>query len=271
MVGSDDPITRTVEMRGLQSVVDEFVADKGQVRVLEAGCGSLTYIDLGSEAYVVGLDVSDVALERNTSLDERILGDVEEHEFPVASFDVIVCWYVFEHLPHPDRALARFAHALRPGGLLILALPNVLSIKGLVTKFTPFRFHVWVRRRLLGRPLAGTPGHAPYPTYLPFSIAPSALRTSAARLGLSQRYAAMVEDPKQIAIRTKFRLTGRTWDLVKRAIRFLGAGKLASDETEYVVVFRSAPALSEPAETAGSPPGAVERSRQLTDGGSGPQ
>ena len=237
------------ERRGLQEVVDEFVSTKDSIRVLEAGCGSLTYVDLGPNAYVVGIDVSEVALERNRTLDEKILGDVEEHAFPEDSFDIIVCWYVFEHLPHPDRALRRFAHALRPGGLVVLALPNVLSVKGLVTKFTPFRFHVWVRRRLLGRPLAGTPGHAPYPTFLPFSLAPTAMREGAEDLGLSVRYFAMFEDPKQVTIRSKFRLTGKAWDLTRRWTKWLSGDRLATDMTECLVVLQAAPQPSDRVES----------------------
>ena len=239
------------ERRGLQKVMNDFVSGKESIRVLEAGCGSLTHVDLGSNAFVIGIDLSQAALERNSTLDEKVLGDVEEHEFPEDSFDVIVCWYVFEHLPHPDRAMARFAHALRPSGLLVLALPNVLSIKGLVTKFTPFRFHVWVRRRLLGRPLAGTPGHAPYPTFLPFSLAPSALRTRAAQLGLEVRYFAMYEDPKQVAIRRKFKMTGRPWDLCREWTSRLSGARLATDLTECLVVLQAGEHAGGASEDAG--------------------
>ena len=234
-----DELTGLAERRVLQKVVDDLL-QKGSIRALEAGCGSFAHVNLGSDVFLVGLDVSEVALERNQVLDEKILGDVETYEFPEDSFDVIVCWYVFEHLPHPDQAMKRFAHALRPGGLLVLALPNVLSIKGLATKFTPFRFHVWVRRRLLGRPLAGTPGHAPYPTFLPLSLAPTKLQASAADLGLTVRYFAMFEDPKQETIRRKFRVTGKVWDLIRKLTKVLTRARLATDQTECLFVFQAA-------------------------------
>ena len=39
-------------------------------------------------------------------------------------FDVIVLWQVFEHLPDPWSALAAIAERLKPGGVLILDMPN---------------------------------------------------------------------------------------------------------------------------------------------------
>jgi SAM-dependent methyltransferase len=228
------------EIKGVQAAIDGFMVNMDSVRVLEAGCGSLSRINLGDHAYVVGLDVSEAMLEKNTMLDEKILGDVEAYEFPEASFDVIVCWYVFEHLPHPERAMARFAHAIRPGGLIILALPNVKSLKGLITKYTPFRFHVWVRRRLLGVPNAGTLGHGPFPTFLPFSLAPDALRQMAESHGLTVLYSAMFEDNQQVKIRNKFKVTGKRWDFIQRWTKRLTGGRLETVKTECLVVLRAA-------------------------------
>jgi SAM-dependent methyltransferase len=236
----DPELAGVKEMEELQAVVTSFVSSRDGIRVLEAGCGSLSHVDLGRHAYVVGIDVSEIQLAKNAGLDEKILGDVESYDFPPASFDAIVCWYVFEHLPHPERAVARFARSLRPGGIVILALPNAYSVKGLVTKVTPFRFHVWVRRRLLGRAHAGTPGHGPFPTFLRFSVAPGPLRRLAASHGLEVRYFGMFEDPKQAALRQKFRLTGMAWTWAQRLTRALSGGWLETARTECLVVLRAA-------------------------------
>jgi SAM-dependent methyltransferase len=234
----DPELAGVKEMDELQAVVTDFVSSRDGIRVLEAGCGSLTHVELGQRAYVVGIDVSEIQLEKNAGLDEKILGDVESHDFPPASFDAIVCWYVFEHLAHPEEAVARFARSLRPGGIVVLALPNAHSVKGLITKFTPFRFHVWVRRRLLGRAHAGTPGHGPFPTFLRFSVAPEPLRRLATRYGLTVRYFGMFEDPKQTAIRQRFKVVGPVWAWVQRLIRALSGGRLETARTECLVVLQ---------------------------------
>jgi 2-polyprenyl-3-methyl-5-hydroxy-6-metoxy-1,4-benzoquinol methylase len=43
------------------------------------------------------------------------------------TFDVITMWHVFEHTHHPDELLNKFYELLRPGGVLIMACPNINS------------------------------------------------------------------------------------------------------------------------------------------------
>lgn len=47
-----------------------------------------------------------------------------------ASFDVIVSWSVFEHLPDPARAVERLVRLLRPGGVLYLGVHLFTSNNG---------------------------------------------------------------------------------------------------------------------------------------------
>lgn len=41
--------------------------------------------------------------------------------------DVITLFHVFEHLPDPEQAIARLWSALRPGGFLVIEVPNLLQ------------------------------------------------------------------------------------------------------------------------------------------------
>jgi predicted TPR repeat methyltransferase len=43
-------------------------------------------------------------------------------------FDAVVCADVLEHLPRPEELLARIRDWLRPGGTLLVSLPNVANI-----------------------------------------------------------------------------------------------------------------------------------------------
>ncbi|MDY7009290.1 MAG: class I SAM-dependent methyltransferase [Planctomycetota bacterium] len=182
--------SRTVldERVALQKVVDDVFDSKETVNVLEAGCGSATHIKMGANAYVVGIDISRRQLERNESLNERILGDIQEYDLPSGGFDLIICWNVLEHLAHPRRALENFARAVRDGGMIILRLPNVLSVEGLMTKCTPHWFHVWVQRHLYGREIGGETGYKPFKTYMRMSLRPRALRLFAHGHGLIVRH-----------------------------------------------------------------------------------
>lgn len=224
----------------VQQILHELVASGGPLRVLEAGCGSLPMaLDVGRNAHLVGIDVSEEQLQRNDVVAQKILGDVQVHSFEPESFDVVFCWDVLEHLPHPDLALDNFRRATRPGGVIVLKLPNVASAKGMVTKFTPHVFHVWVYRRILRYPNAGRPGFTPFPTYLRWSIAPHRLLGYAARHGMPVEYAATYEADRQAALRARLRLQGAPWRRLAALARRASRGRFELEGTEVVVVFRN--------------------------------
>lgn len=50
--------------------------------------------------------------------------------FAASSFDVVTAWAVFEHLHDPMSAFKECSRVLRPGGLLVLQVPNLASIYG---------------------------------------------------------------------------------------------------------------------------------------------
>jgi 2-polyprenyl-3-methyl-5-hydroxy-6-metoxy-1,4-benzoquinol methylase len=108
------------EVRGrLQSLLDGFLARSGPIRVLEAGCGSLSHVKLGEESRIVGIDISQQQLERNAVLDERILGDIQTYPLRENDFDVVICWEVLEHVQHPLGCLVQSDPQPKPQGILI--------------------------------------------------------------------------------------------------------------------------------------------------------
>lgn len=140
------------------------------IRILEAGCGNRWPIALRDVKYhLTGVDLDAAALDIrcriHKDLHEAIHGDLCSVPLLKESFDVVYSAYVLEHIPRADQALTNMTGALRPGGLLVLSIPDPQTARGLATRVTPFWFHVFYHRWVLKRKLAGTPGHAPYPTY----------------------------------------------------------------------------------------------------------
>jgi SAM-dependent methyltransferase len=220
----------------VQQTIDNWLPSDRGITVLEAGCGSLTCVDFGSRSRVIGIDISQEQLDRNEGLDERILGDLETCPIAEGAYDAIVCWYVFEHLRRPDLVLVKFARALAPGGMVVIAVPNVLSPKVLFTKFTPHWFHVWFYRHLLHDQNAGKEGRGPFPTTIPLSTIPARLRALGEAHGLQVAGEWTWEAPYQQGLRQRIHLDGRPWRFVRQAVSRLTAGRLDAEHTEYVVV-----------------------------------
>jgi SAM-dependent methyltransferase len=141
-----------------------------RLSILEAGCGQRWTLDLtGVDFTLTGVDLDPEALEMRKAqirdLDVSIVGDLCSVQLAGGSFDVVYSAFVLEHVQRADVALENFVRWLRPGGLLILRLPERKSARAFVTRMLPHRAHVWYYRYVCRKEKAGQPGHAPYPTY----------------------------------------------------------------------------------------------------------
>jgi SAM-dependent methyltransferase len=223
------------ELIRLQKIVDKLLTNSSKLKVLEAGCGSATEIKLPDNAYLVGVDISAKQLERNTVAQEKILGDIQTYQLPTNDFDVILCFYLLEHLPQPELALKNFLQTIKEDGIIILALPNVLSIWGLITKFTPHWFHVWVYRYIFGEKRAGTDDFGPFKTFSRFFTSPKNIQQFALSNGLSIEYLDLYENFRQTGMREKF---GSWWQLLTGIIKVLSLGKVDTDNTDYILVLK---------------------------------
>lgn len=71
----------------------------------------------------VETDPGAAAAARSDGLDVRE-GPLERQSFPVESFDAVTLCHVFEHVPDPQATLRAAAALLRPGGEMILWMPD---------------------------------------------------------------------------------------------------------------------------------------------------
>ena len=123
---------------------------------------------------------------------------------PPLRFDLVLRWDVLEHLNTPQQALRNLFRTIRHGGVIVLALPNLCSIKGLVAKLTPFVVHRWFYRSLIGDrlPLDDTDQ---FPTHLRLAAAPGRILRLAQEAGLDKRYLRLYEGPVQWYLRMRSR------------------------------------------------------------------
>jgi len=98
-------------------------------RVLDVatGTGAVAAAAVARDAEVTGVDISeemlDVARERVPS-GRFLVADAEELLLDEQPFDAVVAGFLINHLPDPERAVAAWGCALRPGGRLSLSLWN---------------------------------------------------------------------------------------------------------------------------------------------------
>ncbi|MCX2727438.1 class I SAM-dependent methyltransferase [Thermomicrobium sp. 4228-Ro] len=100
-------------------------------RILEVGCATGELLQCIREAgnpRVVGVepDPKAAATARTRGL-AVLTGTLDEVAFPSASFDTVLLQHVLEHLARPRQALERIGQLLRPGGTLIVWVPNGAS------------------------------------------------------------------------------------------------------------------------------------------------
>jgi SAM-dependent methyltransferase len=222
--------------RQAQRLIDQLAPADSSLCVLDAGCGRSMHFVFPKESRIVGIDISPTELDTHPHLDEAIVGDVQTHRFPPSSFDVVVCWDVFEHLSEPEEALVRFHEAVRPGGLVVLGLPHTRSLKARITKLTPYWAHRAVYRRLGVVDDAGD-DRDPFPTYLRATLEPAKLAQIGSRHGLVPRLSIAYEGWFQGALRRRLRLEGWRWGLVQALIRAVTLGRVITDKTDCVLVF----------------------------------
>jgi SAM-dependent methyltransferase len=210
------------------------------VEVYEAGGGSISFLppDVLRRAQITVVDIDEDQLRKNGYAQNTILGDIQTHRFKPESFDLVNCYNVIEHLPDVEAALTGFFHALKPGGLVLIAAPNPKSLSGVVTKYTPHWFHVWFYRYVRGEKDAGLPGHTPFPTHFHPLVTPSKLEAFARSHGLQVIYRKEYESPRFPEMRARKPVLAALLDTFAAAMNLLLPGKADVRHGDYHVILR---------------------------------
>ncbi len=123
-------LQRAVEY-GIQKRCRFITRHRAPGRLLDLGCAAGVFM-LGMEQNgweTVGIELSeDVARLARTRHGLNVLpGTLEEAAFGDASFDAVTLWDVLEHLHDPSATLREIYRVLKPGGLLLIRVPNLAS------------------------------------------------------------------------------------------------------------------------------------------------
>ncbi len=106
--------------------VEEFAKGRS-LSILDAACGDGAFqVYLSSRHSYIGLDFSARPLFRAQRYRSATYyrADLNHIPFPTGTFDVAVSLQALQYLARPEFALAELARVLRPGGRLLLTVPN---------------------------------------------------------------------------------------------------------------------------------------------------
>lgn len=107
-------------------------ANSGKGTLLDIGCGKAEFISemksRGWKATGIDIDPRAEAFGKAKGQDVRRCS-LEDTSYPDNYFDVITLWNVLEHLRRPDWTMKECARILKPGGLLVVSVPNTESVQ----------------------------------------------------------------------------------------------------------------------------------------------
>jgi demethylmenaquinone methyltransferase/2-methoxy-6-polyprenyl-1,4-benzoquinol methylase len=131
LAGRYDRLAEILSMgqnRRWRTAMAEHITGANSQLVLDVACGPARVsraLAEGTDAYVVGLDLSDSMLSQGTAnvtaagLQDRIglvLGRGEELPFADATFDALTFTYLLRYVTDPAATLAELARVVKPGG-----------------------------------------------------------------------------------------------------------------------------------------------------------
>jgi 2-polyprenyl-3-methyl-5-hydroxy-6-metoxy-1,4-benzoquinol methylase len=131
----------------IEKVLDYFRSSRARTvtkhvgspaKILDIGCGNGKFIGhlikRGFAAY--GIELPGKAADRAAQIPQLNLkiGRLEDGDFDEDFFDGICMWHVFEHLAAPKETLQIVRKILKPGGCLIMSLPNIDSLQSRLFK-----------------------------------------------------------------------------------------------------------------------------------------
>jgi SAM-dependent methyltransferase len=124
--GEPSYVWRAGQDRRLQ-MIQAPAGERARGRVLDDGCGLGLYLErLASQAQsACGVEFDADRARQAAGRGLRVARATAEHlPFPGLSYDLILSHEVLEHVADDRRALEEIARVLRPGGRVILFVPN---------------------------------------------------------------------------------------------------------------------------------------------------
>ena len=107
--------------------IQQWVAKHARILDVGAGGGEMMYLlqKRGHEVHGIEPNIGFAEYARDQYALSLEVGFIEDTKQPLASFDAIFLFHVLEHLENPVEEIRRLNSLLKPGGILVIEVPNV--------------------------------------------------------------------------------------------------------------------------------------------------
>ncbi|HSQ31266.1 MAG TPA: methyltransferase domain-containing protein [Gemmatimonadaceae bacterium] len=121
---------RLLDRRRARAVVRATGLHSG--KLLDVGAGDGKFMHYMQR---LGFDARGTTASRRSATAAKAMFGLEldltetlEQELPRGPFDLVTYWHVFEHLEQPSAHTVRWPELVRPGGFIVIEVPNLCSI-----------------------------------------------------------------------------------------------------------------------------------------------
>lgn len=119
--------------------------DTSNMKLLEIGCARSKWLPYFAKEYnfeIYGIDYSEVGCEQTIKIlsNEGIKGCIvcgdffSPHPSMLNNFDIVVSFGVAEHFQDTAACIRAFSSFLKPGGIIITNIPNMIGLNGFLQK-----------------------------------------------------------------------------------------------------------------------------------------
>ncbi|MFZ2193476.1 MAG: class I SAM-dependent methyltransferase [Candidatus Moraniibacteriota bacterium] len=120
-------------------------------KILNIGAGKSVVLEdsilkiVGNKFVCDRMDIAD-CYGKHPNADRCFIVSVESMpEIKSSQYDLAFANYVLEHVASLDRAVAEIYRILKPGGYFITSLPNTSAPEFILSKYTPIKFHQFIK------------------------------------------------------------------------------------------------------------------------------